>query len=284
MTDELLNLIKLMNQKPIAFNRHYVDVGCGINGSLMLSQLVYWSDKSKDPEGWIYKTGVEWTEETGLTRYEQEGARKKLKELGFISEMKKGVPCKIYFKVNKSVLYGKLLQFAENQQTRLQETTNPVCGKPANKDAENHQTITENTAENTAENTTDILNTPENEIFEYWKTVFKKNAATKFEGVRKRKVKARLSEGYTVEQIKLAIDHCSQSSYHVENGFTDLELICRDQVKLDRFIQVNPALVQQKAKRGTDDFHASFYGDDQGNMRDVGGSFVELGFNEDKRF
>ena len=71
---KLVALIEAMNDRPIAFNRHYVSLGCGINGSLMLSQMVYWSKRTKDQNGYFYKTQDEWLEETGLTRYEQEGA------------------------------------------------------------------------------------------------------------------------------------------------------------------------------------------------------------------
>lgn len=75
----LIRLIEAMNEQPIAFNKHYVFIGCGINGALMLSQLVYWTSRTKDNDGWIFKTHSDWTMETGLTRKEQETARKILK-------------------------------------------------------------------------------------------------------------------------------------------------------------------------------------------------------------
>ena len=155
---KLVALIEAMNDKPIAFNRHYVSLGCGINGALMLSQMVYWSKRTKDQNGYFYKTQDEWLEETGLTRYEQEGARKRLKELNFISEHKHGVPCKVHFKVNHEALYSALIQYVENQQTGMWETNKLESGKPANKNAENKQTNTENTAEITSKITTDISN------------------------------------------------------------------------------------------------------------------------------
>lgn len=155
---KLVALIEAMNDRPIAFNRHYVSLGCGINGALMLSQMVYWSKRTKDKNGYFYKTQDEWLEETGLTRYEQEGARKKLKELNFISEHKHGVPCKVHFKVNHEALYSALIQYVENQQTGMLETNKLDCGKPAYKGAENQQTNTENTTNITSEITTDISN------------------------------------------------------------------------------------------------------------------------------
>lgn len=155
---KLVALIEAMNDRPIAFNRHYVSLGCGINGSLMLSQMVYWSKRTKDQNGYFYKTQEEWLEETGLTRYEQEGARKRLKELGFISEHKHGVPCKVHFKVNHECLYSALIQYVENQQTGMWKNHKLDSGKTTNKDAENQQTNTESTTDITTESTTDIIN------------------------------------------------------------------------------------------------------------------------------
>ena len=156
----IIKLIEAMNEQPIAFNKHYVFLGCGINGALMLSQLVYWASRSKSAEGWIYKTQAEWTQETGLTRTEQENARKKLLELGFISEKKMGVPCRVFFRVERENLYQALVeysetldcsQFAGNLHTSLQETCELDCSKPASKNAQNLQSNTENTTENTTD-------------------------------------------------------------------------------------------------------------------------------------
>ena len=52
------------------------------------------------PEGWIYKSRQEITEETGLSRYEQEKARQTLKAKGFIEEKLSGLPRKLYFRLN----------------------------------------------------------------------------------------------------------------------------------------------------------------------------------------
>lgn len=150
MSDDLIELIRLMNEKPIAFNKHYVFLGCGINGAVMLSQLVYWADKSKDPNGWIYKTGKEWTEETGLTRREQDTARKNLRELGFIEEHKHGVPCKVHFRVNQSALYQALIELAQKRQGYAQISQTECTNQP-NLIGGIRQTNTENTQENTTE-------------------------------------------------------------------------------------------------------------------------------------
>ena len=92
----------LIPDRPIAFNRDFVRLGIGITGALFLSQLVYWSKRTKD--GWFYKTADEWEEETGMSRKEQETARKRLREAGILSEKKQGIPAKLYFMLNENKL------------------------------------------------------------------------------------------------------------------------------------------------------------------------------------
>ena len=163
----MIKLIEAMNDQPIAFNKHYVFIGCGINGALMLSQLVYWTSRTKDNDGWIFKTHHEWTMETGLTRREQDTARKTLKELGFLSEKKVGVPRRVFFKVERENLYKALIEYSEslatpsmhnsailNAQISHTECTDaPDC---MHESAQLNAQIRPSNTENTTENTTDI--------------------------------------------------------------------------------------------------------------------------------
>ncbi len=168
----IIKLIEAMNEQPIAFNKHYVFLGCGINGALMLSQLVYWTSRTKDSEGWIFKTHHEWTQETGLTRREQDTARATLKSLQFISEKKMGVPRRVYFRVERENLYQALIEYSEsidinsmhnsailNAQNSHTECTNaPDCmHESAILNAQIRPSNTENTYREYTENTTDII-------------------------------------------------------------------------------------------------------------------------------
>ncbi|MBI1415346.1 DNA-binding protein [Acinetobacter baumannii] len=168
----IIKLIEAMNEQPIAFNKHYVFLGCGINGALMLSQLVYWTSRTKDSEGWIFKTHHEWTQETGLTRREQDTARATLKSLKFISEKKMGVPRRVYYRVEHENLYQALIEYSEsidinsmhnsatlNAQNSHTECTNaPDCmHNSATLNAQIRPSNTENTYREYTENTTDII-------------------------------------------------------------------------------------------------------------------------------
>jgi len=169
-TIPMIKLIEAMNDQPIAFNKHYVFIGCGINGALMLSQLVYWTSRTRNKDGWIYKTHDEWTQETGLTRREQDTARKTLKLLGFLTEKKVGVPCKLHFRVERENLYKALIKYSESLDSsqlhnsakldapkRQTECTDaPDCmHQSAKLDAQISPTNTENTYREYTENTSE---------------------------------------------------------------------------------------------------------------------------------
>ena len=151
-----MNIEKLLD-RPIAFQRPFMELGAGASGALFLSQAVYWSNRTSNKEKWFYKTIEEWTEETGLSRHEQDGARKKLKAKGVLEIVKKGIPCKTYYRVNFEKLAEVLglisatNKNAENQQTEVLESGKLDCQELANSCAENRQTITEITTQTTTE-------------------------------------------------------------------------------------------------------------------------------------
>ncbi len=93
---------------PIAFHRIFVSVTGSVTAALFLSQTVYWSKRTRNGEGWFYKSRDEWTEETGLSRFEQEHARKTLKKLGILEEKREGLPAKLFFRLVSSRLNYEL--------------------------------------------------------------------------------------------------------------------------------------------------------------------------------
>lgn len=119
--------------RPIAFQRSFVRLGVGITGALLLSQIVYWQNRMEGQ--WFYKTQADLEEETGLTRYEQEGARKKLVSCGVLEEAKRGIPAKLYFRVNQERLEELLV--GENHHAGVGKNNNQGCGNSASSDVEN---------------------------------------------------------------------------------------------------------------------------------------------------
>ena len=103
--------------------------------SILLCQLLYWTDKTED--GWIRKTSDDIEEETGLTYNEQRTARKNLTELGILEEVYKRLDHEIWFRVNQDVLN-------ELWESTGGEKTKPIVKKaPQKKTTKNKQTVEE---------------------------------------------------------------------------------------------------------------------------------------------
>ncbi|EMB9927896.1 DNA-binding protein [Acinetobacter baumannii] len=158
----IIKLIEAMNEQPIAFNKHYVFLGCGINGALMLSQLVYWTSRTKDSEGWIFKTHHEWTQETGLTRREQDTARATLKSLKFISEKKMGVPRRVYYRVERENLYQALIEYSESIDINSMHNSATLNAQNSHTECTNAPDCMHNSATLNAQNShTECTNAPD---------------------------------------------------------------------------------------------------------------------------
>jgi len=100
--------LKALLGRPIAFNRAYKVLTGDTVAALMLSQAVYWTSRTSDKDGWFWKSQVEWEEETGLTRTEQEHGRRILCSLSFFREVRRGVPATMYFMVDIEALVEAL--------------------------------------------------------------------------------------------------------------------------------------------------------------------------------
>lgn len=181
--------IRLLLKRPIAFHVVFARIAGNTTAGVFLSQLWYWHDRGKDPDGWIYKTQAEWYDETCLTRYEQESARKSLREKGILEEKREGLPALLYYRINLETFFRAVNEMAnimaEEERTRSEnqvcgKTTNKVapqpsmwenhileCGKPTNRNAEKPQTTRAQilTAETTTESTTEEARAPEPKTF-----------------------------------------------------------------------------------------------------------------------
>ncbi len=88
-------------------------------------------------------------------------------------------------------------------------------------------------------------------IFNYWKEVMKKSNSSILNAKRTKAIEGRFKEGYTVDQIKMAIVGCSMTPHNMgqnDNGnkYDDIELICRDGVQVERFANNAQQLAPRK--------------------------------------
>jgi hypothetical protein len=104
----------------------------GATIGLFLNQLLFLSDKGANPEGWVYKSEAEMGKETGLTKREQQTARRKLLALGVITIMRGGWKNTYHFKVIWEKLYQVIagIQWPQTVTTEKSEQLQNVPTEP----------------------------------------------------------------------------------------------------------------------------------------------------------
>ncbi|MCC5633500.1 hypothetical protein LC613_39235 [Nostoc sphaeroides CHAB 2801] len=118
LTDFLIDL-----GNSVAYYPKLVEVTGGVLPNLFLCQMYYWLGKQKNPEGWIYKTQAEIEKETGLTRKQQETARKFLKARGLLQEKYTGCPRRLEFWLDKDTLNQRWSAFMNNLELPIAKIT-----------------------------------------------------------------------------------------------------------------------------------------------------------------
>lgn len=100
---------------PVSFHRCLVPVTGGITSALLLSQAI-WTSQWLEPaaNGWFLRSQDEWTQETGLSRWEQESARRALRRSGLLEERRIGMPARLWFRVRPDAVW-RALQAAAGQ-------------------------------------------------------------------------------------------------------------------------------------------------------------------------
>ena len=97
------------------------------------------------------------------------------------------------------------------------------------------------------------------EVFNYWKEVMKKPSSSILNPKRTKAIEGRFKEGYTVYQIKMAITGCSMTPHNMGQNdnnkkYDDIELICRDGVKVETFANNCQEILPLKQKQQMSSF------------------------------
>ena len=75
-----------------------------VNAAIFVAQLIYWTPRAHDPDGWVYKSVEEWTDETALSYREQRQVRKHLVRLRVLEEHYDRESHRLYFRINAKIL------------------------------------------------------------------------------------------------------------------------------------------------------------------------------------
>ena len=93
-------IISLLKDRPIAYRPGLKRIAGSIGAAIMLSQAIYWQERVPRDDGWWWKTAKEWEEETALNLSEERTARAKLRGTSFWGEKRKGIPARMWFKLD----------------------------------------------------------------------------------------------------------------------------------------------------------------------------------------
>lgn len=114
----------------IAYRPNLARLFGGVIAEVFFEQIFYWQDKS-DSELGVYKTQEELEIETGLSRKEQETARKLLREKGVLIETYKRLEHRLYYKIDCDKLDELLATLAnvQNEHSRMSKSDIRECDK-----------------------------------------------------------------------------------------------------------------------------------------------------------
>jgi hypothetical protein len=123
---------EMLPNRTVGYSPDLARIVGGATIGLFLSQLLFLSDKGANTDGWVYKSEADMGKETGLTKREQQTARRKLLSLGVIAIMRGGWKNTYHFKVIWEKLYQVIagVQRPQNVSTEKGERAQNVSTEP----------------------------------------------------------------------------------------------------------------------------------------------------------
>lgn len=109
---QVRQVFALLGRGCVAFYPRLADLTGSVTTTLLLGQCLYWTRsvlrQQPERDGWFWKTAAEWQRETGLSRREQDSARRRLRALGLLDEERRGMPAKRWFRLDIAALGQQL--------------------------------------------------------------------------------------------------------------------------------------------------------------------------------
>lgn len=281
----------LFDTKPLVVNVTLATI-IGLNEAIILQQIHYWVDRSSHKiEGrkWIYNSVRSWAEQFPFwSEPTIKRAISSLEKRGLLISGKHNRDARdqtkwytIDYRALNNLVEGEHVTDASDQNDPMEQIKMTQCNgsKWTNSLDQNDPTITRDYTETTAETTTEITekekasrspvndqasllapvkpkpDDPVEPLFRHWQTVHNHPRA-KLDAKRRKRIREALKLGYTVDDLKMAIEGCARSPYHMgdnDNGmrYDSLDLIFRSAEHIDRFIAIyhNPPKLRGKLSR-----------------------------------
>lgn len=213
MEDRTLKQL-LMSSSYFVLNKQIVKA-IGIEAGFLLTTLIEASDGLANEDGWFYKTAPSLEEETGLSNYKQSKIIEELTKLGILEQENKGMPMKRYFRINFKKIEELVfkMQDLKNSKPSIEENEKQGFKNFECKDLKNLNACIEKISNNKELNNNN-LNKELNNIYKEAVDYLNQKAGTKYKSNSKnttKHIKARLNDGYTLEDFKSVIDKkCSE--------------------------------------------------------------------------
>lgn len=220
----------------------------GLAEAAIVQQLQFWSRHATmvhDGHAWVYKTYADWANEIGLSTKAIRGATDRLRKTGLVVAIQSPLDPRdrtLWWRID----YRMLDDDEEGSPSAPEGSPTAAQGSsrarvpPGPSDPTGIGNSTEITTEKTARERADASSRADTvrDLFAYWQQTCGHLSARPTRE-RTSKIKARLKDGYTPDQIRTAIDGAARAPFVADNGkrFDDLELICRTGAKLEDFIE-----------------------------------------------
>jgi len=114
------NSIRAFFTRTIALHPIIIKATGSIKLAALWDQIHYWSDKTNDPDGWVYKSQEEISDETGIKRKGIETARKLGEKLGVLSCKVCGVPPTTHYRVNEDAMIELIESYLKKHPLKQQ--------------------------------------------------------------------------------------------------------------------------------------------------------------------
>lgn len=114
----------------LAVPRMFCEMTGSLESGVLLSQIIYWADKGSDPDGWFYKSYIEWYQDSFLSEYQVRKGVRAFEKAGLLeTKLKKvqGSPT-LHYRVNKRVFSEWILKNLGFETVKPKdELPNPQC-------------------------------------------------------------------------------------------------------------------------------------------------------------
>lgn len=139
-------LASLLSSSSFIITNKILIKAVGTDAAILLGELCseynYWENRNELSDGeWFYSTRENIEENTGLTEHKQRMALNKLIQLNLVETKKKGIPCKIYYKLNEDEI---IECYSNTQKKSLKVPKNSVVEIIDNKNLKNETSCNDN--------------------------------------------------------------------------------------------------------------------------------------------